>query len=52
MYEETFPNKRFKLTLEFLKKHCNTSQTILDLGVENIYYLLEPMNKLQLPYID
>jgi hypothetical protein len=35
MYEETFPNKRFKLTLEFLKKHCNTSQTILDLGVEN-----------------
>ena len=35
MYEKTFPNKRFKLTLEFLKKHISTSDTILDLGVEN-----------------
>jgi hypothetical protein len=35
MYEKTFPNKRFKLTLEFLQKHITTSETILDLGVEN-----------------
>ena len=35
MYEKTFPNKRFKLTLEFLQKHIQTSQSILDLGVEN-----------------
>ncbi|MEO6177973.1 MAG: methyltransferase [Flavobacterium circumlabens] len=35
MYEKTFPNKRFKLTLEFLQKHINTSESILDLGVEN-----------------
>lgn len=35
MYEKTFPNKRFKLTLDFLKKHISTSETILDLGVEN-----------------
>jgi hypothetical protein len=35
MYEKTFPNKRFKHTLEFLQKHINTSQTILDLGVDN-----------------
>ncbi|MBC2846545.1 methyltransferase [Winogradskyella flava] len=35
MYEKTFPNKRFKLTLEFLKKHVSTSETILDLGVKN-----------------
>ncbi len=35
MYEKTFPNKRFKFTLEFLKKHISTSETILDLGVEN-----------------
>ncbi|WP_282044195.1 methyltransferase [Winogradskyella flava] len=35
MYEKTFPNKRFKLTLEFLKKHIPTSETILDLGVKN-----------------
>ena len=35
MYEKTFPNKRFKHTLEFLKKHVSTSDTILDLGVEN-----------------
>ncbi len=35
MYEKTFPNKRFKFTLEFLKKHISTSESILDLGVEN-----------------
>lgn len=35
MYEKTFPNKRFNITLEFLKKHVSTSETILDLGVSN-----------------
>jgi hypothetical protein len=35
MYEKVFPNKRFKLTLAFIKKHINTSETILDLGVDN-----------------
>lgn len=35
MYEKTFPNKRFKLTLHFLKKHIKTSESILDLGVKN-----------------
>jgi hypothetical protein len=35
MYEKTFPNKRFKYTLEFLKKHITTSEPILDLGVKN-----------------
>lgn len=35
MYEKTFPNKRFKITLAFLKKHITTSESILDLGVEN-----------------
>ena len=35
MYENTFPNKRFKLTLAFLKKHVAPSETILDLGVNN-----------------
>ncbi|WP_343695676.1 methyltransferase [Flavobacterium sp.] len=35
MYEKTFPNKRFRLTLEFLKKHVNTSETIFDFGVPN-----------------
>ncbi|MFT4670358.1 MAG: hypothetical protein ACI9HJ_001938, partial [Ulvibacter sp.] len=35
MYEKTFPNKRFKHTLEFLNKHISTTQTVLDLGVEN-----------------
>ncbi len=35
MYENTFPNKRFKHTVAFLKKHVDNSQTILDLGVEN-----------------
>ena len=35
MYEKTYPNKRFKLTLQFLKNHISTSETILDLGVRN-----------------
>lgn len=35
MYENTFPNKRFKLTAEFLNKHISTDSKILDLGVEN-----------------
>ncbi|MCB4807694.1 class I SAM-dependent methyltransferase [Tamlana sp. 62-3] len=35
MYEKTFPNKRFKHTLEFLEKHIDTKESILDLGVEN-----------------
>lgn len=35
MYEKTFPNKRFKLTLRFLQKHITTTETILDLGVRN-----------------
>ena len=35
MYEKTFPNKRFKHTLEFLEKHITTQEIILDLGVPN-----------------
>lgn len=35
MYENTFPNKRFKHTIEFLQKHITNSETILDLGVVN-----------------
>ncbi|NRD24732.1 methyltransferase [Winogradskyella litoriviva] len=35
MYEKTYPNKRFKLTLQFLQKHINTKDYILDLGVKN-----------------
>ena len=35
MYEGKFPHKRYKLTLDFLKNHIDTSESILDLGVEN-----------------
>ena len=35
MYENSFPNKRFKLTAEFLNKHISTDSKILDLGIEN-----------------
>lgn len=35
MYENNFPNKRYQLTLNFLKKHITTSDKILDLGVSN-----------------
>lgn len=35
MYEKTYPSKRFTITLDFLKKHISTDETILDLGVPN-----------------
>ncbi|TWO31779.1 class I SAM-dependent methyltransferase [Seonamhaeicola sediminis] len=35
MYEQSYPNKRFKHTFSFLKKHISKSESILDLGVEN-----------------
>lgn len=35
MYENTFPNKRYKQTLDFLKSVTPAPATILDLGVEN-----------------
>ena len=35
MYEHSYPEKRFRLTLDFLRKHIKTDQKILDLGVSN-----------------
>lgn len=35
MYENTYPDKRFRHTLAFLKKHVAPSEKILDLGVDN-----------------
>ena len=35
MYEGTYPNKRYKKTIEFLKKHVSENASILDLGVTN-----------------
>lgn len=35
MYEKTYPSKRFNITLDFLKKHISTNESILDLGVSN-----------------
>ncbi|PWL37967.1 methyltransferase [Flagellimonas aquimarina] len=35
MYENNFPNKRYRHTIAFLQKHINTSESILDLGAEN-----------------
>ena len=35
MYNDNFPYKRFKITLEFLQKHIEKDELILDLGVEN-----------------
>ncbi len=36
MYEKTFPNKRFKHTLEFLQKHVAPSEIIFDYVRKNI----------------
>lgn len=35
MYENSFPNKRYKHTLQFLTSAVKTPANILDLGVEN-----------------
>ncbi|AFU69283.1 methyltransferase [Psychroflexus torquis ATCC 700755] len=35
MYEKHYPEKRFNITMEFLKSHAHSPSTILDLGVEN-----------------
>jgi len=35
MYEGKYPHKRYRLTLEFLKKHIAPGTSILDLGVSN-----------------
>lgn len=35
MYENSYPDKRFRKTLDFLKNHVPVEETILDLGVEN-----------------
>lgn len=35
MYEHTFPNKRYKKTIEFLKQYIAQNSTILDLGITN-----------------
>ncbi len=35
MYDQVFPNKRFRVTMQFLQKHISRSEKILDLGVTN-----------------
>ncbi|TXD82835.1 class I SAM-dependent methyltransferase [Subsaximicrobium wynnwilliamsii] len=35
MYENTYPNKRFKHTMDFLQHYVSTEDSILDLGVTN-----------------
>lgn len=35
LYETNFPNKRFKITLDFVKNIISTEDNILDLGVQN-----------------
>ena len=35
MYEKTFPDKRYKITADFLQQHISTDLKILDLGTEN-----------------
>jgi hypothetical protein len=35
MYQNIYPNKRYRHTINFLEKHISNTETILDLGVEN-----------------
>ncbi len=40
MYEEVYPEKRFRLTLDFLRKHVSPQDRILDLGVPNPFSMI------------
>ncbi len=40
MYENSFPSKRYQITLDFLSKHISKDANILDLGIPN------PLSKL------
>ena len=35
MYEKSYPEKRFRYTIQFLKKHIPENTSILDLGIKN-----------------
>ena len=35
MYENNYPNKRYKKTIDFIKQHLQKEDEILDLGIEN-----------------
>lgn len=35
MYENNYPKERFQITLDFMAKHLDKQETILDLGVQN-----------------
>ena len=47
MYEKTYPSKRFNITLDFLKKHISTHESILDLGVTNPFSKIMTSNGYQ-----
>ena len=47
MYEKTYPSKRFNITLDFLKKHIKTSETIFDLGITNPFSKIMEHNGFQ-----
>src|SRR5690606_40689776 len=45
MYENTFPDKRFKKTLEFLESSVAPPAKVLDLGVDNPFAEIMRRNK-------
>ena len=45
MYKNNYPHKRYRITLEFLKKYIDTNDEILDLGVENPFSKIMNLKK-------
>ena len=35
MYQNNYPSKRYKITIDFVQKHISNDENILDLGIEN-----------------
>ena len=35
MYTKHFPHKRYRITTDFINKHIDKSELILDLGIKN-----------------
>jgi len=52
MYENTFPTERFEKTFKFLKKHVDTTEHILDLGVPNPFSEIMEKNGYQVSNTD
>ena len=51
MYKNNYPHKRYRITLDFLKKHVNSNEEILDLGVANPFSEILKNNNYKVKFV-